>query len=66
VPDREFRKITIDYTIEFARYKGEAEKALLAASDAVIPAVSKKGIVRDRTADDNIAVQITNIARQNN
>jgi len=31
VADAELRKITVDYTIEFARYKGEAEKALIAA-----------------------------------
>ena len=33
------------------------------ASNAVIPAVSKNGIVRDLTADDNIAVEITDLLR---
>ena len=33
------------------------------ASNAVFPAVSKNGIVRDLTADDNIAVEITDLLR---
>jgi uncharacterized repeat protein (TIGR03943 family) len=33
------------------------------ASNAVIPAVSKNGIVRDLTAEDNIAVEITDLLR---
>jgi hypothetical protein len=33
------------------------------ASNVVIPAVSKNGIVRDLTGDDNIAVEITDLLR---